>query len=81
MCLCLVQPDNGQPEAYSHPIFKELIIKTVFLSNGIGRSSGLVDACAAKFDDHESFNPIPLSMLALAATAVNQHDPILSVAA
>ena len=75
------QADNGPPEAYSHPIFKELIIKTIFLSNGIGRSCGLVDACAAKLDDHESFNPIPLSMLALAATAVSQHDSTPSVAA
>ena len=64
------QPDDGPPEAYSHPIFKELIIKTVFLSNGIGRVCGLVDGCASKLDDHESFNPIPLPTLALAATAV-----------
>ena len=64
------QPDDGPPEAYSHPIFKELIIKTIFLSNGIGRVCGLVDGCTSKLDDHESFNPIPLPMLALAATAV-----------
>ena len=64
------QPDDGPPEAYSHPIFKELIIKTIFLSNVIGRVCGLVDGCASKLDDHESFNPIPLPMLALAATAV-----------
>ena len=64
------QPDDGPPEAYSHPIFKELIIKTIFLSNGIGRVCGLVDGCASKLDNHESFNPIPLPMLSLAATAV-----------
>ena len=66
----VVQPDDGSPEAYSHPIFKELIIKTIFLSNGISRVCGLVDGCASKLDDHNSFNPIPLPMLALAATAV-----------
>ena len=64
------QPDDGPPEAYSHPIFKELIIKTIFLSNGVSRVCGLVDGCASKLDDHNSFNPIPLLMLALAATAV-----------
>ena len=64
------QADDGPPEAYSHPIFKELIIKTIFLSNGISRVCGLVDGCASKLDDHDSFNPIPLPMLALAATAV-----------
>ena len=65
------QPDDGPPEAYSHPIFKELIIKSIFLSNGIGRVCGLADGCASKLDDHESFNPIPLPMLALVATAVS----------
>ena len=64
------QADDGPPEAYSHPIFKELIIKTIFLGNGISRVCGLVDGCASKLDDHDSFNPIPLPMLALAATAV-----------
>ena len=64
------QPDDGPPEAYSHPVFKELIIKTIFLGNGISRVCGLVDGCASKLDDHDSFNPIPLPMLALAATAV-----------
>ena len=64
------QADDGPPEAYSHPIFKELIIKTIFLSSGISRVCGLVDGCASKLDDHDSFNPIPLPMLALAATAV-----------
>ena len=65
-----MQPDNGTPEAYSHPILKELIIKTIFLSNGISRVCGLVDGCASKLDDNDSFNPIPLPMLALAVTAV-----------
>ena len=41
------QADDGPPEAYSHPIFKELIIKTIFLSNGISRVCGLVDGCAS----------------------------------
>ena len=65
------QADDGPPEAYSHPIFKELIIKTIFLSNGISRVCGLADGCASRLDDHNSFNPIPLPMLALAATAVS----------
>ena len=65
------QADDGPPEAYSHPIFKELIIKTIFLGNGISRVCGLVDGCTSKLDDHDSFNPIPLPMLALAATAVS----------
>ena len=64
------QPDDGPPEAYSHPVFKELIIKTIFLGNGISRVCGLVDGCTSKLDDHDSFNPIPLPMVALAATAV-----------
>ena len=67
------QADDGPPEAYSHPIFKELIIKTIFLGNGISRVCGLVDGCALKLDDHDSFNPIPLPMLALAATAVGDR--------
>ena len=66
----VLQSDDGPPEAYGHPIFKELIIKAIFLSNGIGRVCGLVDGCASRLDDNDSFNPIPLPMLALAATAV-----------
>ena len=66
-----MQLDGEAPEAYSHPILKELIIKTVFLSNGVSRVCGLVDGCASRLDDHDSFNPIPLPMLALASTAVS----------
>ena len=62
--------DDSQPEAYSHPIIKDLIIKTIFLTGGVGRSYGLVDACSAKLGDDNMFNPIPMPTVALAATAV-----------
>lgn len=61
---------------YNHPVFEALIIRVVFLGNGIGRLHGLAEACSRKLDDHESFNPIRIPLLALAATAVG--SPILS---
>ena len=69
--MAAAQPeDNSPPEPYSHPIFKPLIIRTIFLGNGVSRVGGLVDACSVKLGDHNSFNPIPIEMLALAAAAV-----------
>ena len=42
------------------------------MGNGLHRGGGLVEACSQRLGDNESFNPIPLAMLALAATAVLQ---------
>ena len=68
----VVQPNNHNPPVpYSHPIFEALIIKIAFLSNGISRMAGLADACSRKLSDDESFNPVRIPLLALAATAVS----------
>ena len=66
----LADSNDSQLEAYSHPIIKDLIIKTIFLTGGVGRSYGLVEACSAKLGDDNMFNPIPMPTVALAATAV-----------
>ena len=69
-----VQPNEHSPPApYSHPIFEALITRVAFLGNGIGRLHGLAEACSRKLGDDESFNPIPIPLLALAATAVGSH--------
>ena len=65
--------DHSPPVPYGHPVFEALIIRVAFLGNGIGRLYGLVEACSRKLGDDESFNPIPIPLLALAATAVGIH--------
>lgn len=62
--------DGRRPEPYSHPVLQEVIIKAIYLGNGLHRGGGLVEACSQRLDDNESFNPTPLPVLALATTAV-----------
>lgn len=62
---------NGEMknEPYGHKILEDLIVKAIFLG-GKGRTS-LAAAYANEFgDDAQVFNPIPIALLALAATAV-----------
>ena len=70
--------EKGYPEPYSHPVLEPLIIKTIYMGNGVGRLSGLAEACSVKLDDNVSFNPIPTEMLALAATAVTYLYSVIS---
>ena len=68
----IVQPDDHTPPMpYGHPVFEALIIRIAFLGNGVGRLHGLAEACSRKLGDNDSFNPIPIQLLALAATAVS----------
>ena len=70
----IVQPDDHSPPVpYGHPVFEALITRVAFLGNGVGRSLGLAEACSRKLGDDESFNPIRISLLALAATAVSNN--------
>ena len=70
----VVQPDDHRPPVpYGHPVFEALIIRVAFLGNGIGRLHGLAEACSRKLGDDESFNPIRIPLLALAATAIGSH--------
>lgn len=65
-----IKPKDVEPEPYSHPVLKDVIVKSIFMANGLGRSGGLVGACSSKLSDDDVFNPIPRPTMALAATAV-----------